>query len=366
MKKFFLTIALATVFSQTAYTALAQTFNGGIEATDIRITPTGGSVLLEMKLVVADNAVTKLQGLAIIPYISNGIRTVEFPYVLVNGKNRNRIFERQRKFRNTEIAQNPPREVMVIDRKHKGGTIDYSASVVREGWMDSGVVGVRFVLTSPAGERQYFTATPTELRMPPVPATPPAPVVVYEPEPAPARIAPVMPEAPRSARSVSGSADLDFETGSSRLMPDYKRNPRELAKIKEAMDAVGRDPHAHITSLEITGYASIEGASSVNERLAFDRASELARYLQSNYGIEASASSVRAVGEDWEGLRRMVAGSDLPYMDAVLDIIDSRESADEKETRLRKIMGGNIWRIISRDMLPELRRVEWKINYEVF
>ncbi|MDR2890547.1 MAG: DUF3868 domain-containing protein [Alistipes sp.] len=369
MKNFRVPVALAAIVPLLCFAAFAplavraQSFDGGISASGIALTPLERTVLLDMALEVADSAVTERQGVAVVPYLSDGVSEAEFPSVLVNGKSRNRIYERQTRFGNTGLSENAPTEVMVVDRKHPGGTIDYSASIAREEWMDGASLGIRFVLVSPAGEMQYLDGATTGIRMPPAlraAEVPAEEVVAVEPQPeAKPEPAPV-----KSRHSISGVAGLDLVTGDARSMRNFRLDPQVFSTLSEEVDGAIRERGARIVSVEVTGYASPDGPALVNEGIALERAKELAYFLRDRYGIAPTALTVGAVGEDWKGLREMVAGSDLPYVSAVLEIIDGTESVEQKEVKLRKIMGGGIWRRMSQTMLPELRRVEYLINYE--
>ncbi len=62
-----------------------------------------------------------------------------------------------------------------------------------------------------------------------------------------------------------------FASGRSVIVPTFRRNPEELAKIEAAIRTVQNDPDVEINSLFIEGYASPEGSYTSNERLARER-----------------------------------------------------------------------------------------------
>ena len=68
-------------------------------------------------------------------------------------------------------------------------------------------------------------------------------------------------------RNVSGEAFIDFPVGKSQILPDFRRNPAELAEIRRTIDEVRNDRDITITSLSFEGYASPEGPYATNERL---------------------------------------------------------------------------------------------------
>ncbi len=362
MKKL-ITIALTATFTLILVAVHAQrTPERGITVSNIVVVPSEDEVRLDMELTVKGDAVTKLQGMAIVPYFSDNDLKAEFPYVLVNSKNRNRIFERQKEFRNTEIITNPPLEVVVVDRKHRDETINYSARIARRPWMDNAVMNFRFSLISPAGETLCYTVATSETNIAerivthePVPSEP---IIVEQKQvPVPVVVAPELKPEPSIAvmtrHSISGTVLLDFQA----IMAMF-------TSVQQAMEEIDNDPSARIVALEITGYSSPEGPAFENRTLARERAMAFAHYMQKGYGVSPAITNIHSGGEDWSGLRNMVAESDIPYKNAVLQVFDSGDEPDVKESKLMRAMGGSIWRMMTIEMFPKLRRVEYRIDYE--
>lgn len=71
--------------------------------------------------------------------------------------------------------------------------------------------------------------------------------------------------------------------------------------------------------------------------------------------------TVNAVAEDWEMCRALVAKSEVPDKQSVLDILDGSRSSDAKELALKKMPSA--WNYMKKNILPPLRRVELTINY---
>lgn len=67
-------------------------------------------------------------------------------------------------------------------------------------------------------------------------------------------------------RQLAGSAFLDFPVNRTEIHPQYRNNPRELAKIQATIDSVRNNRFATITAVDIKGYASPEGSYSNNAR----------------------------------------------------------------------------------------------------
>ncbi len=384
-------------------------YTDGITASNVKHSVKEGKMSLEMTLDIKEGVLKTVQGVAIVPVVTNDAdkRRVSFPYVLVNGVNQNKMYKRRLKYKNTELLNNMPQAAMMVDNRHRGATIQYKGEIDNDSWMTNAALGVRLVVVAPADKREYYYFPLVEaLPAPTVAVAPPPqpPVVVVEqpkpepqiiyierpapkPEPEPVAMAytpepdivlPQTVEVPKavmiasaadhssSTYQVSGAAFLDFELGSSRLRTDYKNNAREIGIIQRVMSDVARNSQARITVLEIVGYASPESRYDINASLARERANALADYIQNRYGISSSRSTVRSVAEDWRKLRQLVMNSNLPYKSEVIKIIDDSSLApDAKESKIRRMMGGAIWNNMENSMFPQLRRVEYRIEYTV-
>ncbi len=384
----------------------------GVTVTDIHLSSTIEGPRLEMNVAISPGAVTNLQGIAVVPTLADASgHSAVFPPVLVNGRNRGRIYERHEKFGYTEIEQYPPYIVMTIDSKHPGGNVAYSAPIAGEGWMENASLNLAFVLVSPAGERHsYSTAvagisavtyheealfttpatvvdTPPVVQTPPVVVAPPVvqappPVVVQPPvvaappvvqAPPPVVVAPPVVQAPPviqappvptgPVQTVSGVANLEFATASATLSPTLGRNARELAAVDDLIARIVVIPGAQIVAVTITGYSSPEGRYDANATVAWDRAIAFSHYLQQRHGIAPGAIRTRTVGEDWSGLRSAVVERRDTWPAAALEIIDGTDAPDAKESRLRRMSGGQVWRRMETEIFPSLRKVAYSIDY---
>lgn len=342
-------IFLFTAFAAASFGAAAQP-NGGIDASNIRLTHTGDAVLLEMALEVCGDAITKCQSVAVVPILLNGDNSAVYPSLLVNGRKAAQQYERRARFGNAETPL--PLKVINMERRQRGPiNIPYSAEIPAAAWTDGATLRLSIVLTSCAGERHYYSMeTSFETVRPNAPAPPPPP--------------PVKPPVKQSEPiSLSGSAYLHFLPDSYEIMPELGNNAREIAEIHRIFDKVKNTPGAKITGLSITGFASPEAPFARNKQLSYDRAFALSGYLQSRYGISADCCEVTGAGEDWDKFRKLVEESNIAHKREILDIIDSSDNPDVKEAKLRRLAGGGPWRTMMDNMFPKLRRVEYRVDY---
>ena len=111
----------------------------------------------------------------------------------------------------------------------------------------------------------------------------------------------------------------------------------------KAFQLIHEDPNASLKRIMIAGYASPEGTLAGNTALAQRRAESFRDYLLKNprHAARRSLFELYNGREDWDGLRKMVAESDMEYRQEVLDIIDAYAiEQEERKTKLKQLADG--------------------------
>lgn len=166
------------------------------------------------------------------------------------------------------------------------------------------------------------------------------------------------------ARSESGRVSVEFATGRSKVVPEFRNNAAELQNVNTLLETVKKNPDATVTSVSITGHASPEGTFKGNLALTERRANALAEYLAETHGIKGESFAVKGEGEDWAGLEALVVNSnDLIEKDRVLEIIRSNDEADMRERRLRTLTAP--YNELFTRYYPTLRRSDYTVYYTV-
>ena len=141
-------------------------------------------------------------------------------------------------------------------------------------------------------------------------------------------------------------------------------NSKELDELGAFVGGLNADTLKQVSAVTVTGYSSPDGPVKFNETLAARRANDFRAYLDRRYGFSKKYDvTVNSVAEDWEMCRTLVAQSSVPDKQAVLGILDSRQSPDQKELALKKMTAA--WDYMKEHILPPLRRVELTIDYRV-
>lgn len=159
---------------------------------------------------------------------------------------------------------------------------------------------------------------------------------------------------------------LTYPVDQWRVYPDFRGNEAELHRIDRLMAPVATDTATyHILSAKVIGYASPEGKWEHNKTLSANRAKGMCSYLQARYGIPAERFTAEGRGEDWDGLREAVAGSDMKYRNEVLAVIDGCSIFAGREKKLMDLRGGAPYKYMLNNLFPPLRRMEILITYRV-
>lgn len=181
------------------------------------------------------------------------------------------------------------------------------------------------------------------------------PVIVY-----------VKPEGEISkTREIEGEAYIDFPVNKTEIYPQYRRNPQELAEIRQTIDAVRDDSDVSITSLSIKGFASPEGPYANNERLAKGRTEALASYVRQLYSFPPDLMHSDWEAEDWDGLAEWLRASDLPDKEAMLAVVaDSGLEPDARDAELKKRFPSQ-YSMLLKEVYPALRHSDYKVTFLV-
>lgn len=166
-------------------------------------------------------------------------------------------------------------------------------------------------------------------------------------------------------RAVSGQAYIDFPVNETQIIPDYRRNPFELAEIMRTIDEVRNDRDITITDISFTGYASPEGSYELNEKLAKGRTEALIEYVRRLYKFPRDVMHSSWVAEDWSGLEKHLAGLDIADRKEILAIVtDYSLAPDAREWRLKSSYPEQYAYLLV-NVYPALRHSDYKVTYQV-
>ncbi len=382
MKKIIiLTIISLALFSASA--AAADPDAGKITTGNRLIEQRDDTVYVEFDVSIGKRVAKSGHTIVYRPYLVNGDYRWDLPEVVVRS-DRASIAEQRHEWVSGEtiVFENP-----VVVRG--GDKFRYSTSVPRQGWMNGANLEVEIIdmgccngdmsgsdllaenidLPTPVAIIEAGNEPPVEVPVVPVPETTgdllarEMPFVLHASE--------FESNAPELMfdDDREGALKVHFAVSSSRLDHNRGNNAETLRQLIEAIRKLEEAPDSRIEHIVIAGFASPEGAFQFNDRLAWNRASVLKKYIVQNSTLSEETIHIYNGVEDWYGLRLMVEESDLANKKAVIDIIDNVPIADAngraaREIELRKLDGGRTYSYMLRNFFPELRKAAYiKVYY---
>ena len=135
-----------------------------------------------------------------------------------------------------------------------------------------------------------------------------------------------------------------------------------VAMMKEINDA--KETRA-LKNIEISAYASPDGALDLNTRLAEQRQDNTDKYLQKEMKkIEMEGQvDTKYTAEDWDGFQELVSQSNIQDKDVILRVLSMYKDPEERETQIKNMSA--VFSELAETILPELRRARLTMNYEI-
>lgn len=278
------------------------------------------------------------------PVLTSGDSVLNLPAVAVAGKYRYLHGLRHETYRTPGLTW--------VERKTRDQSVSYSAQVPYAKWMNGAELSINVTTKGCCGVQEQQSLVPV--------AKVDFPRAIFQPV-----FNWITPEEEIKTRELRGQAFIDFPVSKTDILPDYRSNSIELAKIRATIDSVRTDADVTIQSLSIHGYASPEGSYALNEKLAKGRTEALKRYVDNLYHFAPGIISTQWTAEDWDGLRKWLETSTMPDASAILAIVDDSSLApDVREWRIRSKFP-KAYALLKENVYPSLRHSDYRIEYTI-
>lgn len=336
MKKLFtiILVALAT-FSQASAQALI---------TNESLTREKRKVTVNFDIDSRENSVSSKMKEVLVPFIYNGTDTTWLSTVEVYGKGR---FKRERQTNHI----NGNKDWTLGERQViKGDVYTYTDVVDVEPWMASANLAVRryIVGCSSCGDDKYADIYVTEQNLYPIP-----PYVITD--------------ASRKWDFGQDELEVIFKVSKIEIDSTVFDNEITFEHILAAVDKIHSNPNYKIEKIQVSGYASPEGAPDFNTWLGENRAKALIDYIiehRPDYGLTHETFEIVNGEENWSGLRKILVASNMDKKDEVIAIIDDTEiQGEDKKIKIKNIDGGRTWQKMLREIYPHLRSARYLSVY---
>ena len=139
----------------------------------------------------------------------------------------------------------------------------------------------------------------------------------------------------------------------------------EIAKLREYNKALANDPKKKLKSMEISSYASPDGALELNTKLAEKRQDASSKFLTKELKkaeVEAQFNT-KFTPEDWEGFQELMAKSNIQDKELILRVLTMYTDPEVREREIKNL--SNAFTGVADEILPQLRRSKFTTSIEL-
>jgi hypothetical protein len=144
----------------------------------------------------------------------------------------------------------------------------------------------------------------------------------------------------------------------------YMDNAATIDTLLTVIRALADAPDSRVSKVFIAGFTSPEGSYAINQHLGAARANAMKTYILSHTTLKEENMVLFNGATDWQGLRMMVADSDMPSKEQVLHIIDTVPVWDSRTntgrlSTLMRLDGGVPYRYLKEKFFIKMRNAAY-------
>ena len=142
-----------------------------------------------------------------------------------------------------------------------------------------------------------------------------------------------------------------------------KIKSQSIKDFQAALDEIAANERKTLTGTEVVAYASPDGGEELNTKLSDKRAKSAEKaFNKVTKGKETGETSVKSVGQDWEGFQELVAASDIEDKDLIIRVLSMYSDPAVRENEIKNMSA--VYKTLADEVLPQLRRGRFIANCE--
>ena len=153
------------------------------------------------------------------------------------------------------------------------------------------------------------------------------------------------------------NADIHFLINQANIR-DGQLKTAEMLTLNEKIKAASGDKQREIEEINISSYASPEGALDLNTRLAENREKNTSAYMKNQLKkdkiTEFGELTANFTPEDWEGFQKLVSASNIQDKELILSVLSMYKDPEQREKEIRNL--SSIFDQLAEQILPQLRK----------
>ena len=143
-------------------------------------------------------------------------------------------------------------------------------------------------------------------------------------------------------------------------------NSAQMKEFIATMNDVKADTKGKaLENIEVSAYASPDGATDLNDRLAAQRQNNAQKHVNKvlkKNKVETTVDT-KYTAEDWAGFQELVAASSMPDKDLILRVLSMYQDPEVREREIKNI--SSVYSELAEEILPQLRRARLTLNYQL-
>jgi len=140
---------------------------------------------------------------------------------------------------------------------------------------------------------------------------------------------------------------------------------KNATEFQSGVKDLQNTPNRRIENIEVSAYASPDGAVDLNRGLAEKRQDNTAQLVNRNLKRDKMDLDVNTnyTAEDWEGFKELVEQSNIQDKELILRVLSMYNDPEQREREIKNI--SSVYKNLADDILPKLRRSRLTANYEI-
>lgn len=166
----------------------------------------------------------------------------------------------------------------------------------------------------------------------------------------------IMPDNFKRVTTITEDADLMYQINSSQVRPAALKSD-QIKLLEEFVKENSTKDRTTLGNIYAKGYASPDGPETLNDKLSKDRSNTgkdaISKKLKNVPGAKFDAA---AYGEDWDGFKKLVEGSNIKDKDLILQVLNMYNSPAQRDQEIKNM--SKVYDVLKKDILPQLRRTQ--------
>ena len=139
----------------------------------------------------------------------------------------------------------------------------------------------------------------------------------------------------------------------------------EVKALAAAIAAAAQTENKEINNIKISSYASPDGKTDLNEKLADQREKNTEKYLNRELKKAKTQGAIEGefTAEDWEGFQALLEASSIQDKDLILRVLSMYSDPEQREAEIKNLAAA--YKELAKDILPQLRRSKLALTVDV-